>query len=76
MRHTVARIYHLDTRLTKGGLENLPQEPEDMASAVTDFLVGLERGGRKGSGQLGEDGAQAPRKENSQLTGHHVDWTW
>lgn len=51
-----------------------------MASAVTDFLVGLERGGRKGSGQLGsvpgEDGAQAPRKENSQLTGHRVDWTW
>lgn len=51
-----------------------------MASAVTDFLLGLQSGGRKDSGQLGsvpsDDGAQAIRKENSQPTGHRVDWTW
>lgn len=34
-------------------LENLPQEPEGMASAVTDFLLELQRGDRKVLGQLG-----------------------
>lgn len=61
-------------------LENLAQEPEDMASAVTDFLLELQRGGRKGSGQLGGPSLarmEHPHPQDTVGMGHGemtVDW--